>query len=108
MRPARVTAEEHAAFNAKMPKLRKAVKAIKVERCKFLDARRPPDQQTVQRRKTAQAEARERMDYWFGVLQIDRKVRAPVRLWDALNKLRYIADVNEVETDYFEKHPGEL
>jgi hypothetical protein len=91
-----------------MPKLRKAVKAIKAERCKFLAARRPPDQQTVQRWKAEQAEARERINYWFGVLQPDREIRAPVRLWDALNGLRWIADVNEFETDYFEKHPGEL
>jgi len=61
------------------------------------------DLETIKRLKLEQAACRARLDFWEAVLTVDKGIRSPVQLWDRLNRLDMLADVNEVELDYLEQ-----
>lgn len=93
-RPDPVTVEERAAFKAEMPTLRAAIKRIRRTRW------RRPDVQTIARLKSEAAACRARLDFWENVLVVEgNKIRSPVRLWNALNKLAMMAEINELELE---------
>jgi hypothetical protein len=107
MRPPHVTPVEAAAFKADLPKLRSAVGKVRRERLKYLDRHELPPLQLLYQLKAENAAALQRLKYWDTVLHAEstREIRAPVQLWDALNKVRAYAKLNEIELDYYaEQH----
>jgi hypothetical protein len=107
MKAPRVTPEEAAAFKADLSKLRSAVGKVRRERLKYLERHQLPPLQLLQRLKAENDAALQRLAYWNKVLHSEttREIRSPVRLWDAMNSVRGLAEFNEHELDYYvEQH----
>ena len=107
MRPPPITPEEQTAFKADLPKLRSAVGKVRRQRLKYLDRHELPPLQLLQQLKAENDAALERLEYWDKVLHFEatREIRAPVRLWNAMNNVRSYAKLNETELDYYlERH----
>jgi hypothetical protein len=107
MKPPRVTPEEHAAFKVDLSKLRSVVGKVRRERLKYLDLHELPPLQLLQQLKVENAVALQRLEYWDKVLHAEstREIRAPIQLWEAMNKVRASARLNESELDYYlERH----
>jgi hypothetical protein len=109
MRPPNVTPVEHAAFKAELATLRRMVKDVRHKRLRYIPWQRP-NLQDVHDWKNTNNAVLQRLDFWESVLIPDsttREIRSPVRLWDALNRVRLTAEINEIElNDHIEYYAG--
>jgi hypothetical protein len=97
-RPAPLTRAQQAAFAAELPALRKEAKAIRAARWVVAkDERRRHLLPGLKERADA---CSARLAHWHGVLTVGQAIRAPVRLWDAWNKVKLAADLNDEEIAY--------
>jgi hypothetical protein len=106
LRPPPLTADEITLFKQELKTMRTAAKHLRSERHKYLFKRKLPPLPVVEQWMTLHVMACDHLRHWDKVLMPDRRnIRSPVRLWDALNEVLAIADVNDFELHYYlERH----
>jgi hypothetical protein len=113
-RVARVSDADAAAFKAEAPAIRKALKAIKRDRQdqsfrikNSRTVRIPISAAQIEALHARLAPIRERLRYLHGILMADeRRIRAPVRLWDVWHRFRNAVDFDTGELEYLAEREG--
>jgi hypothetical protein len=114
-RPPRVSPSEHAAFLTEIKDLRRRADKLREARYEFMLPDRNPGKQRLDEWAAEAAACRARLNFWYSVLVIDRKIRAPIRLFRSCwRRVDTITALNEFKVQYFryvflgEANPSDL
>jgi hypothetical protein len=104
-RVSRVSDADAATFKAEAKTLRKVLKLIQRDRQDL--SWRGADYNQIYALLQCLTPIRERLRYWLAILMEDHhRIRPPVSLWDAWNKLRYSTDYETGELEYLANRNG--